>query len=333
MPLKRPKKLLLYFPLAVCLVCLAPARAAAWGDDAHQIIARIAAARLTDGARAAIAKEFLDGKGNSVEDYLVKVSTYADEVRMLRPETSAWHFVDMPRNAEAYVPQRDCVETARGDCAVAAIRRLQKILGGGARAYGGERAEALAFLVHLVGDLHQPLHCGYKEDYGGNSLRVNFFGSLTNLHSVWDARMLDRALSRQKMTEKGYAAKLNSHLDPTIRPLLSAPKPAWVGGSLEDWAFESHTVAVKSAYALNPVKLSKKGAPAPKAASKKKKPARRISEATLLDLDSGPVLMPAGGDPATTITQGYYDLNVKIMDDQLLRAGVRLAAILNDIFQ
>jgi hypothetical protein len=111
---------------------------------------------------------------------LVSVSAWADTVRKTpMPETYNWHFVDIPVDADPpkYVAARDCKPAAGGDCIVAALEREVAVLKD-PHAAPRTRAEALKFLTHLVGDLHQPLHCAERDgDAGGNGVPVIFFGA------------------------------------------------------------------------------------------------------------------------------------------------------------
>ena len=102
-----------------------------------------------------------------------------------------WHFVNIPYDATSYLPQRDCKETPKGDCVVNAVERSRATLADRS-APKGKRAEALMFLVHFVGDIHQPLHCVDRNDAGGNNLAVTFFDKPMSLHAVWDYGIIDK---------------------------------------------------------------------------------------------------------------------------------------------
>jgi hypothetical protein len=334
--------------LILCLLCLMPSPAAAWGNAGHHIIARVALEYLTPKAKEAIAA--LLGK----ED-IVSVSTYADEVRSLRPETSAWHFVDMPRNAQAFVPTRDCVTTSRGYCIVTAIETLESILLSlDGKTTDEERRDALKFLVHLVGDLHQPLHCGYKDDAGGNRIRVTFFGTLTSLHAVWDTRMIEYTRQVADKASPGadpHAIKrLIKLLDPRISVLMAQGESQKAKQLLRqlypdrmekegfgEWAFESYQFAVKAVDdACNPVtqraatqqKIKK---PAPKSAPGGK-PGPSDQKSVNHSARAEECLERSTEKPLT-LGAAYYNAQLNVMDQQLLWAGVRLALILNEIFK
>lgn len=215
---------------------LLPERLLAWGDQGHRIIALVAETRLQPRARAAIA----DLLG---EDGLADAAVWADGVKAARPDTASWHYVDIPVEATRYDPERDCGE---GNCLVAQIERWQAVLSD-PRSPPTERSDAVKFLVHFVGDLHQPLHCADNRDRGGNEVLVTFFGEAAepernrpwNLHAVWDSGLLRRT----GLTEVEYARKLSKRLE--TRSLTRIQR-----GTVADWALETHRAAVEQAYAV-----------------------------------------------------------------------------------
>jgi hypothetical protein len=154
-----------------------------WGTVGHDIIADIAWDHLTDKTRLNLRPFLGDGT-------LTSVSLWADDIRNARPETSPWHYVNIPSSSQGYDP-KDCPED---NCIVAQIYKSAKILGDPAQPFD-ERSEALKFLVHFVGDATMPFHA-YGEARGGNDIPVSVFGSAQcgnrdcNLHSVWDSQLI-----------------------------------------------------------------------------------------------------------------------------------------------
>ena len=219
---------------------LTPTHTFGWGQEGHRIIATVAESRLEKQASEGI-RELLGESG------LLSVANWADEIRKDRPETAPWHFVNIPRNREDYVPARDCVTPDPGDCVVAAIERFQLVLADPSRSKQ-DRAEALKFLIHLVGDIHQPLHC-LMDHEGGNSLEVLIDGERINpanekawnLHAVWDTVVIKRA----GVSEADYTRTLIDWLD--RQPVEDIPQ-----GSAREWALESHRAAIATAYNLPP---------------------------------------------------------------------------------
>jgi len=193
----------------------------------------VAAAHLTAAAQHETAR-LLDGQT------LADVSFWADEIRNHRPETSRWHFVDIPRDRDDYRPERDCQRTERGDCIIAAITRLRTRLDDLQTPFD-ERAEALRYLVHLVADLHQPLHCVDDHDRGGNDVAVTVFGRPMNLHAAWDTGLI--AVSG--LSEATWTQRLEAWLAGQDTTRLAT-------GTVVDWALESHRAAVEHVYALPP---------------------------------------------------------------------------------
>jgi hypothetical protein len=211
----------------VSLVCVGVMAAAgsAWGTTGHQIIAELAQRKLSAAAEKQVTT-LLHGAT------LASVASWADDVRNSRPETARWHFVDIPRQATGYDARRDCVPEAQGDCVIAAIERFKRVLADEQRPEP-ERAEALKFIVHFVGDLHQPLHCIDDHDRGGNGVQVTLFGQRTNLHAVWDSGLIGHA----GLTAAAYATRLEAvDVD--------------AGGTPISWAEEAHRTAIDHAYLI-----------------------------------------------------------------------------------
>jgi nuclease S1 len=162
--------------LAFAIWCLSHAAAFAWGAEGHHLVARIAADELTPRAKAAVA----DLLGGDATAGMIRASTWADEIRPSRPETAPWHYVNIEITSTGYDAARDCPNDA---CVVAQVERDAKIVWDSAISKP-VRADALRFLIHFVGDMHQPLHCSDNQDHGGSSVRVVFEGHRTNLHAI-----------------------------------------------------------------------------------------------------------------------------------------------------
>lgn len=201
-----------------------PLQARAWGSQGHEIVGELAERQLRPAARAELAR-LLSGEPKPT---LAGVSNWADEVRAAESgtaRTSRWHFINFKDGDCAYVPARDCPD---GDCVVAAINRNFLALADRRRP-DNERRDALKFLVHFIGDVHQPLHASPLDDRGGNDFQVNYHGKGRNLHGVWDALILQRsALSAPEYTDL-LVRQPPLSADPTRR----SDRPA------VDWAVES----------------------------------------------------------------------------------------------
>lgn len=177
--------------LASLILCVS-----SWGPIGHQTVAYIAEQNLTREATLRIAD--ILGPNES----LVSVATWADEVRTL--PSFKWseplHFINTPDWVCNYERARDCTQSV-GYCVDAAIQNYSTRV----KIYGGN--DDLKFLTHFVGDIHQPLHCGFIGDRGGNDIKVKFSDKSTNLHAVWDSGIIEERIKndfdndQQKWTE------------------------------------------------------------------------------------------------------------------------------------
>ena len=156
-----------------------------FGETGHRITGAIAEKYLTEKNRAVLA-ELLDNES------LAEIATYADEMRSNPDEfwqktASPYHYVTVP-NGKTY---RDVGAPPQGD-AFFAIEKYSKIFRDPSTSKS-DKSLAIKFIVHLIGDLHQPLHVGTGLDRGGNNFKVKFFNRTSNLHSVWDYGMIGRS--------------------------------------------------------------------------------------------------------------------------------------------
>jgi len=168
---------------ACALIPQAVSSAHAWGRDGHRAVCHIAWTSLADSTRGKIL-DLLDIK---TETEFADSCYWADEVRAERPETASWHYVNVPKAARSVDLARDCPKPA--SCVVEQIERHAEIVASDAPK--AERAEALKFLAHFVGDLHQPLNIGYAEDGGGNRITGMFRGQQTDMRYIWDIGLLE----------------------------------------------------------------------------------------------------------------------------------------------
>jgi nuclease S1 len=178
--------------LAFPATALGAPASAAWGPDGHRIVCGVAWRHLNPDGRA-LATRLL--RSND-EQTFVNACLWADSVRRDRPETYDYHFVNIPAGQPGFNEERYCRAPKR--CAPWAIVHFGHRLADRS-ADLLTRTEALKYVLHFVGDLHQPLHAGRPGDRGGNEIMVDFFGDAgdqerrNNLHSVWDSQMLRRA--------------------------------------------------------------------------------------------------------------------------------------------
>lgn len=215
--------------LSLLLILLtSPSPAWAWGRLGHRVIARLAERHLTDQARREV--EALLEPGESLAD----ASNWADEHLRDVEGSGPWHYVNIPLDQERY-DDRFSGDTAEKGDIVPKIREFKAILRDRSRPVG-ERRRAMRFLIHLIEDLHQPLHVGEDHDRGGNDLQVRWYDRGSNLHAVWDYGMLEQA----GRGEEGWLADL-------VAIDTDAARGRAQDGSVEDWATES-LLAARHAY-------------------------------------------------------------------------------------
>lgn len=203
-----------------------------WGQNGHRVTGRIAEKHLTNRAKRNIDRLL---KGQS----LAFVSTYADEIKSDRKYTkyNPWHYVNFPIG-EKYDPSK---RNPAGDI-IYAIAYCTKVLKD-ENSSNEDKVFHLKMLVHLVGDLHQPLHIGRAEDKGGNDIQVRWFNNGTNLHSVWDTKMID-SFNMSYIELANNAEQLSKNEIKAIQE-----------GSVTDWMYETRNLTVK---AYNSVKVGQK---------------------------------------------------------------------------
>jgi len=226
--------------LTVVLAILAwPAGVLAWGPLGHQTVGAVAQARLTPRAGVQLAILLADDRGRdnapSGRTTLAQISTWADEIRGGALDHPAWHYDNMPVCRQLGPIPREPDWCPGGECASARIGKLAAVLADAARPLR-ERNEALKWLVHLVGDLHQPLHAADFAE-GATRVPVELEGwtdkSALSLHGAWDVRLVSAAL-HVRQGQRPSAATLRAlveragHLDPAQR---RAPPAAWLAES------------------------------------------------------------------------------------------------------
>ncbi|KAI4357808.1 hypothetical protein L6164_001732 [Bauhinia variegata] len=166
-----------------------------WGEDGHAIICKIAQPRLSKAAAEAVGNLLPPSAGND----LSSVCSWADHVKFIFPWSAALHFIDTPDSLCSYQYNRDCKDEngVQGRCVTGAINNYTSQL----LSYGGDKTrynltQALQFLSHFMGDIHQPLHVGFTSDKGGNTINVHWYTRKQNLHHVWDANIIETAEER-----------------------------------------------------------------------------------------------------------------------------------------
>ena len=227
--------------ILLCAALLAASPAAAWWEYGHETVARIALDSVRPDTRAAIQR--LLAKGRLLETPECPVATveqasvWADCIKPLGDRFAyaySWHYqnVDVCKPFDLKGPCKD------GNCVSAQIERNARLLAD-RKVPERERLMALAFLIHFVGDLVQPMHAGDHQDLGGNKVAANYgiIGGHMNQHAIWDGPLAERAISTPPAGARGMLAQLSA-----------AERRALAAGTVEDWSRESWEAARKYAY-------------------------------------------------------------------------------------
>jgi len=212
------KKLPLFVVVAVCLL--------SWCVTGHRTVGKIAEKHLTPAAKVAV--EQLLGK-----ETLADVSTWADEVRGQAEykQTGPWHYINLPMGL-SYAEFQKRVEGMSEENVYSTLTKLEKEVVDPATPRE-KKVEDLKFIVHFVGDLHQPMHVSKAEDKGGNTVQLNFNGQGTNLHAIWDSKLIDRL-------GQGY-----EQLASTVDHATPAEIMQWQKDPMVKWMWESYEVTEK----------------------------------------------------------------------------------------
>jgi hypothetical protein len=278
--------------LAAALAALICSQALAWGDLGHEVTALIAYRHLSPTARAALDALLASDTDTLTAGDFASRATWADKYRNAHRETAAWHFVDIEIDRPDLKDACFGFPTLQGgqsasqgpaqDCVVNKIDEFAAELKNPSTP-AAERLLALKFLIHFMGDLHQPLHAADHHDRGGNCIGLSPpQGAQNNLHAYWDVNVV-KALGQS-------AAQIAEQLDAR---LSAADITAWTRGTPQSWAMDTFEVGRHDAYALPSMPTCQSG---------------------------GSVALP----PA------YMAQAEKDAATQLLKAAVRLAAVLND---
>lgn len=285
--------------LSVAALTLASKPAQAWGPYGHAIVADIAQSRLTPQAASAVTQLLALEHHQSLD----QVASWPDTIGHVPPEkgglpqTLPWHYVDTDASFATYDKARDC---GNDICVTEKLPEMEHVLAD-PNAAPEARLAALKWVVHLVGDLHQPLHAAERDhDKGGNMVKVSYFGQdrngHENLHSLWDEGIMDHerhlvvgphyTIDFAKAREE--ADRLNSQITPGQAAFWSgALSPDTMHEAVVQWTDESHGLARSIAYGALP------------------------------------------GGNRKDLGAAYTDVAFPVIETRLQQAGVRLADVLN----
>jgi hypothetical protein len=291
----------------------------AWGCEGHEIVALVALrhlqpqvanevnAILNSSPISATLKRYCRTSGLPA---IADVATWADDVRSDQPETGSYHFVDIPLTAtrDKYDVNQVCQQT----CVVDIIGKFAQQLKSSADPKS--RADALRFLIHFIGDIHQPLHDESNGDRGGNCVAVGYEDEVPretnsqhddyypNLHAVWDTDILQGMLAQHDMTLEQFADFLDRRYQPRLL--------RWNSGQPIDWAWEGHDAAI-TAYRALPVNVPHDNNAQVNSCADNSHIGHRMAD---LHIELG---------------ERYDNVSRPIVEEQLTKAGIRLAALLN----
>ncbi|MBB1386677.1 S1/P1 nuclease [Pseudoalteromonas sp. SG45-5] len=193
----------------------------AWGQNGHRIIGKLAESHISETTKAAILP-YLDGES------LAQISTWPDEMRSAPGEfwqkkSSRWHYINAAPNKalslnHAHTHAKESVSNI-----LEGIHYSMQTLTD-AKSSLDAKQFSLRFLVHLVGDSHQPFHAGRSEDRGGNKIKVSFFREETNLHSLWDTKLIEN----QNLSYTEFAQFIDTNNSELIADYLQSSPTAWL---------------------------------------------------------------------------------------------------------
>ena len=283
----------------LCFVVIRPAFC--WWETGHRTVARIAARRLTPAAQSRLARIFnVADSSDAVADALAVASTWADETKA-QTQTGPWHYIDLTLQDTRSDFARRC---EHDNCAPARIRLFAAQLSAKEKNRSWSELDAVRYIVHLVGDIHQPLHAISDADLGGNcELLGQPFNDAKNLHALWDGGIIREMTS----DDRALAVDLGISTVSTSAPTTPAPSPDPTKDDQDDWTWESHLLAQKVIYGR-------------------------------LHIPTEPVIFPKGCPNAPLeirefvpqIDGLYIDDMKVVIRRQLLLGGLRLARVLND---
>lgn len=232
---KKKKRLARVFCLTIIFSAIGFGVAHGWGPQGHRVIGYVAELNLAPETKKIIVEEF---NINNLAD----VANWADKVKKKRAREKPWHYANIKGREWAYVPERDCPDK---NCVIEKIKEFSLALENIENIHS-KRKDALKYLAHFVGDVHEPLHLGNRKDRGGVKIRVRYLGENVSLHYLWDGGLINW----KKVSLLKYALHLNNKW-------IDSEKGAWLGSDVSGWADESRLLALKYAYSFGNGGLSK----------------------------------------------------------------------------
>jgi len=218
----------------LCLSLLVTHPAYPWGFKGHEIVGHIAQTNLTDQAWHKV-KTILRPR-TSIANTLARASVWPDKVGRKIRDMNRFHYVNFATEDTTYSRSKNC---PRRNCIVEAIPWYLRVMVD-EKAPLNVRRIALRFVIHLVGDIHQPLHSGRRKDRGGTRIKLNYRGEEVSLHWLWDNNMIEA-------NEQESSAEIAKRLNDGVTP---GNLQAWQGRTVAAWAVESLILARSHAYKI-----------------------------------------------------------------------------------
>ncbi|HEX6097927.1 MAG TPA: S1/P1 nuclease [Thermoanaerobaculia bacterium] len=232
--------------LLALLAVLVPLEALAWGAKGHAVVAELAERGLSPNVAAQVRQMNFGAPLREIAS--LPDDWRAEETKGLRPgDTGALHYSNIPKDQATFDRARDCKDD---QCVIAAVEKYTAILKDKSQPRD-KRREALIYVVHFMGDLHQPMHAAGGQvrdeqtgqmvmDRGGNLVKIRILGIETNLHSAWDSILIDWG-----------PAKVDDYVEHLLEYEMRGRSVAELQrGSFVDWFNESHYAAVHDSYAI-----------------------------------------------------------------------------------
>jgi len=289
---------------AIIVTLLVPRTGLAWGKEGHRIVARIAAKNLLQATRDKL-RLILGVTDAALANAMASAAIWPDRIDRVATGTNRWHFINIPLG-QPFSIDGHC---ANHECVVDQIENMRRRLQQNQTGFSllappspprGMTSQELAFLIHFVGDIHQPLHAITNGDRGGGCVPlskplVHHDGNqdTTDLHIAWDIDTVLAAMKGHSGSEQATATALFMRFKNGATVTQGTPA---------DWTRESNTLAKSAIYDTLSI-------------------AHQVS---------------VGGDCVTgikpvLITQGYLASNVAVVEQRLMEAGIRLSNVLNEI--
>jgi len=295
---------LFYLPELFSLLVLSASLSSVsgWGRDGHALVADIAQSLLSNESSTFVQIHL----PSPINGNMSNVSVWADNILYAdtEPDYLNWqwsaplHYVNTKDWTCVYDRQNDCYWNSTQGCVDGAIQNYTKRLGD-SQLDSTQLHEALKFVIHFIGDVHQPLHGGFETDLGGNTIRGTFFGQSVNLHSLWDTTMIQRKINTEFQSQRAlYLQYLISQMNSRYAQDISA----WIQCSDDSpyLACSSTWIQEDAEHSCTSVYRDENG--------------EQISSAT-----------------GFNFSETYYNTRMSIVELRLIQAGVRLAAVINKI--